>query len=89
MNGRICDNCAAVLALDASNGREDSNGELAAWVEITAASQRWDACSRSCATELLADGGVLARPIDEHLAAIADIARVIREDAGGEAATND
>ncbi|WP_375490242.1 hypothetical protein [uncultured Jatrophihabitans sp.] len=84
MNGLICDGCGEVLALDLPSGREDSNGERAAWIEIRAGGLSVDACTRSCATELLADGSTLARVIDAYTESIAEIARTIKDERQGD-----
>ena len=76
----VCDNCGAVLQFDAPNGREDSKGEKAGWLNVNLGEvTSWDACTRSCAIELLADGGLIQRVSDEWSGAVADIARTIRE----------
>lgn len=80
MNGRICDNCATVLALDASNGREASTGEDAAWITINAGSMQFDACTRACATALLTDGGPIQSIADSWLTVVAEIARTVHGD---------
>lgn len=61
-NAKVCDNpgCKAVLILDARNGHEDEDGEINVWVTIQTADREWIACTRSCAIELLADGGPVA-----------------------------
>lgn len=82
MNGLICDNCGTVLALDAANGVDDEMGERAAWIVVKAGRSSYDACTRSCATALLADGSELAAEVDAHMEVIADIARTIRDDDG-------
>lgn len=79
-NAKICDNCGSVLTLDASNGREDSAGEIAAWVTVGAAGTEFEACTRSCAAALLADGTPLAAAVDAHLAVISEAARTIAGD---------
>lgn len=84
MNGVICDNCSTALRFDTRNGREDSQGEFAAWVKITASGLDLDACSRSCATELLADGSPLAQAIDAYLEMITDICRAITDQPEGD-----
>lgn len=80
---RVCDNCGATLILDA-NG-EDEGGEFVAWVRVstTSGALAQDACTRSCAVALLADGAPLAVALDDRLAEIARISRVIAEDHEG------
>jgi hypothetical protein len=80
--GLICDHCGTVLEL---NDRGDAeNGENAAWLLISTGTfgTSWDACSRSCAVQLIEEGpiGVV---LDAELEVISDIARVIREDREG------
>lgn len=84
MNGLICDHCGEVLAFDANNGREDEAGEKSAWISIAAAGFDYDACSRSCATELLGDGSPMAQAIEAHMEVIASIVRTIREGREGD-----
>lgn len=76
---KVCDNCGTTLVLDA-NG-EDEGGEFVAWLRVSTTSGRLgqDACTRSCAVALLADGEPLAIALDNHLAEIARISRVIEE----------
>jgi len=81
-NAKSCNNCGAVLVLDAKNGREDDAGELYGWVTIAAAGLNLDACTRSCATELLADGGVLAATLDAYIEQIAWVTRAITDEDG-------
>jgi hypothetical protein len=81
----VCDNCGAVLKFDAANGREDAKGEKAGWLNINVGEMTsWDACTRSCATQILADGGPIQEVADAWSEAVADVARTIREaDEGG------
>jgi len=75
-----CDNCRAVLILDGPGSREDANGEKAGWLNINLGdTTSWDACSRSCATELLRDGGPVQAVGDAWQEAVADVARTIRD----------
>lgn len=81
MKGLICENCGTVLALDGRNG-DAANGENSAWITIEAGGLSVDACSRSCAVELLGDDGPLRPVIDAWLEAITEIARSINGEDG-------
>lgn len=84
--GLICDHCQTVLEL---NERGDAaNGENAAWLRITTGSfgTTWDACSRSCAVQLIEEGPIGA-VLDAELEVISDIARTIAQ--GREAEDDD
>ena len=74
-----CDNCGTYLDLDKRG--EDENGEVAAWLKVSDHNREaeWDACTRSCAIELLGDAGPVRPVIDAHAEVIAEIARTIRE----------
>ena len=63
-DAKVCDNCGSVLILDAPNGTEDVNGEITDWVTVRSADREWIACTRSCATVLLADDGPVAAVTD-------------------------
>jgi hypothetical protein len=71
-----CDNCGQTLVLG-RNG-DDEMGEIAAWLKLSTKSHSWDACTRSCAHELL--DGPAGAIIDAQTEVIAEIARTIRED---------
>lgn len=77
---RVCDNCDATLTLD-RNG-EDENDEINAWIQVRTVDGAYtqDACTRSCAVALLADGSDFALAVDARLQAVAEVVRVIRED---------
>ena len=79
-NAVICDNCKTVLVLDARNGSEDAAGELASWITIQGGRLEWKACTRICAAELLADGGLVAAEVDEWSERVTDVARTLKED---------
>lgn len=76
--GLVCDHCQSVIPLNA-RGEADS-GEDAAWVRISTVGfdTTWDACSRSCAVELLE--GEIGAVLDAELEAITKISQAI----GGE-----
>lgn len=79
MKAITCDNCKAVLPFDSRNGEEDERGELSAWLRLGGQHGPWfDACTRSCAHELL--DGVLGAAVDAQAEMVAEIARTIRED---------
>ena len=78
--GRICDHCDETIAVN--DRGDDENGEIAAWLSVGTldGAIRLDACSRSCAAELLADGSPLAEAVEARLEAVAEVVRAIRGD---------
>ena len=74
----VCNNCGDVLVLQA-NG-DDENGESAGWLQVAVRDgEVWDACTRSCAVELLSDDGPVRPILDAHAEMVAEIARTVRE----------
>lgn len=74
-----CDNCGTNLVLDHASGRSAESGEDSAWVQIgTRAGTGWDACTISCASELLA--GAVTERVNAELEVVMDVARTIREE---------
>jgi hypothetical protein len=74
--GIICDQCGTALALD--DRGEDEDGEVYAWLTLTTKTDlRWDACTVSCAKELL-DKPELAESIGVALEPIANLSRVLK-----------
>ena len=73
-----CDHCGTSIAVD-RNG-EDENGEFAAWVHIGTTYRAFDACTISCAEELLA--GPVGESASAALEAIAQVVRLINDEAG-------
>jgi hypothetical protein len=67
-DAKVCDYCGAKLILDGP-GRSDANGEIAGWVRVVVTDAEWDACTRSCATQLLADDGPVRPVIDARIRA--------------------
>lgn len=78
--GLICENCGAVTPVNRSGENRIDDSESVAWIEIRGGSMTLDACTRSCAIQLLADGTELALHVDASLEVVTDIARTIRED---------
>lgn len=77
-DAKVCNNCATVLMVDARG--EDPDGEIAGWVQLAIGRGAfvWDACTRACAHELL--DGLVAEVSDNYAAAVAEVARAIRQD---------
>lgn len=76
--GLICDHCETALALNARGDAE--NGEDAAWLRISTGGfdTSWDACSRSCAVQLI-EVGPIGPVLDAELEVISEISRTITE----------
>lgn len=75
--GRVCDNCGEVVVTD--DRGEDDEGVIHAWIRVGTLDDKLagDACSRSCAIELLADDTPLSLAIEERLAGIAAVIRTL------------
>ena len=83
--GIICDNCGEGLAVDKHG--EDDSGEFAAWVTIGTTYKTFDACTISCAEDLL--HGPVREAAHAALDAIVRVVRVLRgEDDGEDEATS-
>ena len=76
----VCDNCGVTLGPLDKNGEHES-GEDAAWVQVSARGlNEWlDACTRSCAVELI-ESGPFADAVDAQAEVISSIARAVRDD---------
>lgn len=76
-NALACDNCNTVLPLNARG--ESDTGEDSAWLVVTTRGfgTSWDACTRSCAIELI--NGDIGQVVDAELEAISSVVRAIDE----------
>lgn len=77
-----CDNCGSTVGPLDHNG-EDASGEIYAWIHLAVKDDAVtvDACSRSCAHELI--DGAFGEAVEKHYEPIAEISRVIREQESG------
>lgn len=74
--GIICDNCGTALPLD--DRGDDEDGEVYAWLHLEIkAGGSWDACTVSCARELL-DDEAIANEIAARLEPIAAVSQAIK-----------
>jgi hypothetical protein len=72
----LCDKCGATLRLD-SRG-DDEYGERSAWITLGVAEETLEACTTTCAIQLLQSDDIVDALAD-RLEAISNIARIIRE----------
>lgn len=81
-HGLICDGCGTVVKYDAPRGNESISAEESAWITLSADNVRdYHACTRECAKTIL--DGPFGAECEVAYAAIAEVARVIREEREG------
>lgn len=82
MRAWVCDSCRAVLIVN--DRGDDENGESSAWIRVGTldGGVKADACTRSCAVALLADGESLAEAIETRLQATTEVVRILRNESG-------
>ncbi len=75
----MCDQCGEVLG-PLTKGGDDQFGERGGWIQLVTSSMSADLCTRACVVELISDGSDWTARHDSDLAAITEVARMIRED---------
>ena len=78
--GIVCDNCGTAIALD--DRGEDEAGESVAWLHISTTTNNWDACTISCAHELM--DGPIKVTVEAWLEGVQSVIRAINEESDTE-----
>ena len=71
-----CDGCLSTLVIDRHG--QDADGECAAWVQIVAFEQTFDACTTTCAVDILNDD-VIQSALADYTTTVMRIATIVKE----------
>lgn len=83
-HGVWCDQgCGEFLLLDRSDGDDEYGERSGAWIRLAVAGDEFEVCSLSCAHQFLERDDV-RKAIESNLAAVAEVARVIRNESNTE-----